>query len=127
MVFSAEPLAIGEIFAIKIENILACWCGSIEIGILQDDPVAASRFPSASSIESKSWIISGEFVYKNSQRCEEMSGGRSLDELQKDDILGIKGKKSNFQPFFLIKFLFLKFKILRNSIKFNIIFSYPLW
>ena len=100
MVFSAEPLAIGEIFAIKIENILACWCGSIEIGILQDDPVTASRFPSASSIESKSWIISGEFVYKNSQRCEEMSGGRSLDELQKDDILGIKGEKSNFQAFF---------------------------
>ena len=63
---------------------------------MQDDPIIASRFPSASSIESKSWIISGEFVYKNSQRCEEMSGGRSLDELEKDDVLGVRGTIYNY-------------------------------
>ena len=68
MVFSAEPLEIGRIFTIKIENILSCWCGSIEIGILIGDPETACTFHSASSIETLSWVLSGEHVYKSSHR-----------------------------------------------------------
>ena len=70
MVFSSEPLEIGRVFAIKIDNILSCWCGSIEIGILIGDPESACTFPSASSIEILSWVLSGEHVYKSSHRFD---------------------------------------------------------
>ena len=69
MVFSAAPLEVGRAFCIRIDKILSCWCGSIEIGVIVGNPEAASHFPSASSIETSSWVLSGEHVYKNSHRC----------------------------------------------------------
>ena len=54
------------------------------------DPLAACQFPSASSIELSSWVLSGEHLYVDSQRQTHslISDQSSLDDLKEGDTLG---------------------------------------
>jgi len=92
MVFSNQPLKIGETFTIRIDNIITVWCGSIEVGLAACDPLAACQFPSASSIELSSWVLSGEHLYVDSQRQTHslISDQSSLDDLKEGDTLGVR-------------------------------------
>ena len=102
MVFASEPIRLGEMFTVQIDRIVSVWCGSIEVGLVQADPLVACQFPSASSIELPCWVLSGEYIYVNSQRHPAtLTSGRTLDDLQPDDTLGLKfvrdGDKANMQ------------------------------
>ena len=83
-------MRIGETFTIRIDNIITVWCGSIEVGLAACDPLAACQFPSASSIELSSWVLSGEHLYVDSQRQTHslISDQSSLDDLKEGDTLG---------------------------------------
>ena len=91
MVFSAAPLRVGHVFTIRIDKIISVWCGSIEIGLVAADPMIACQFPSASSIELASWVLSGDRLYIDSlsSQSENNLSERLLDDLQEGDLLGV--------------------------------------
>ncbi|CAG9835077.1 unnamed protein product [Diabrotica balteata] len=88
LVISAEPLQNDVLFEIKIDKKVNTWSGSLEIGVVDCDPLDFDFPPCASKIQSGSWIMSGTTVFKNGA-CLVEGYGMDLDRLNQDDRIGL--------------------------------------
>ncbi|CAH1098780.1 unnamed protein product [Psylliodes chrysocephalus] len=88
LVISAEPLQNDVLFEIKIDKKVNSWSGSLEIGVVDCDPLHFDFPPCASKIQSGSWIMSGTTVFKNGA-CLVEGYGMDLDRLNQEDRIGL--------------------------------------
>ncbi|KAG5890383.1 hypothetical protein JTB14_029747 [Gonioctena quinquepunctata] len=88
LVISAEPLVNDVLFEIKIDKKVNSWSGSLEIGVVDCDPLHFEFPPCASKIQTGSWIMSGTSVFKNGV-CLVEGYGIDLDKLNQDDRIGL--------------------------------------
>ncbi|XP_074025291.1 neuralized E3 ubiquitin protein ligase 4 [Leptinotarsa decemlineata] len=88
LVISAEPLVNDVLFEIKIDKKVSSWSGSLEIGVVDCDPLHFDFPPCASKIQTGSWIMSGTSVFKNGV-CLVEGYGIDLDKLNQDDRIGL--------------------------------------
>ncbi|CAH2003990.1 unnamed protein product [Acanthoscelides obtectus] len=89
LVISAEPLVNDVPFEIKIDKKVNSWSGSLEIGVVDCDPLSFDFPPCASRIvQCGSWIMSGTSVFKNGV-CLVEGYGIDLDRLIQDDCIGL--------------------------------------
>ncbi|XP_057662897.1 neuralized-like protein 4 [Diorhabda carinulata] len=88
LVISAEPLQNDVLFEIKIDKKVNSWSGSLEIGVVDCDPLHFDFPPCASRIQTGSWIMSGTTVFKNGVGLVE-GYGTDLDRLNQDDRIGL--------------------------------------
>ncbi|EFA04682.2 bluestreak [Tribolium castaneum] len=88
LVITAEPLVNDVLFEIKIDRKVNSWSGSLEIGVVDCDPLHFD-FPACSSkIQATSWIMSGMSFFK-SGNCVIERYGADLDKLNQDDRIGL--------------------------------------
>ncbi|XP_063932045.1 neuralized-like protein 4 isoform X2 [Zophobas morio] len=88
LVITAEPLVSDVLFEIKIDRKVNSWSGSLEIGVVDCDPLHFD-FPACSSkIQNPSWIMSGMSFFR-SGNCVIERYGTDLDKLNQDDRIGL--------------------------------------
>ncbi|CAG9771302.1 unnamed protein product [Ceutorhynchus assimilis] len=88
LVITAEPLMNDVLFEVIIDRKVNSWSGSLEIGVVDLDPLHFDFPPSASRIQSGSWILSGISVFKNGNIIIE-GYGADLDTLNQFDRIGL--------------------------------------
>ncbi|ERL95247.1 hypothetical protein D910_12514 [Dendroctonus ponderosae] len=88
LVISAEPLMNDVLFEVIIDRKINTWSGSLEIGVVDVDPLHFDFPPCASKIQSGSWIMSGTSVFKNGN-CLIEGYGNDLDKLNQLDRIGL--------------------------------------
>ncbi|XP_050309268.1 neuralized-like protein 4 [Anthonomus grandis grandis] len=88
LVITAEPLMNDILFEVIIDRKVNSWSGSLEIGVVDVDPLNFD-FPSmASKIQSGSWIMSGTSIFKNGN-CLIEGYGVDLEKLNQLDRIGL--------------------------------------
>lgn len=88
LVVTAEPLANDVLFEIKIDRKVSSWSGSLEIGVIETDPLNFEFPACASKIHSGAWIMSSTSVYHNGT-CLIEHYGMDLDKLNQEDRIGV--------------------------------------
>ncbi|XP_066248762.1 neuralized-like protein 4 isoform X5 [Euwallacea similis] len=105
LVISAEPLMNDILFEVIIDRKVNSWSGSLEIGVVDVDPLHFDFPPCASKIQSGSWvslfvqqfsiyltyifnIMSGTSIFKNGN-CLIEGYGTDLDKLNQLDRIGL--------------------------------------
>ncbi|XP_060517593.1 neuralized-like protein 4 isoform X2 [Cylas formicarius] len=88
LVITAEPLVNDVLFEIVIDRKVNSWSGSVEIGVVNIDPLHFDFPPCASRIQSGSWILSGTSVFKNGN-CLVENYGPDLDKINQNDRIGL--------------------------------------
>lgn len=88
LVISAEPLVNDVLFEVIIDRKVNSWSGSLEIGVVDVDPLHFDFPPCASKIQSGSWIMSGTSIFKNGNLLVE-GYGIDLDKLNEFDRIGL--------------------------------------
>ncbi|CAH0558081.1 unnamed protein product [Brassicogethes aeneus] len=88
LVISAEPLVNDVLFEVKIDRKVNSWSGSLEIGVVDCDPLNFDFPACASKIQTGSWIMSTSSVFKNGV-CLVEGYGMDLDKLNQEDKIGL--------------------------------------
>ena len=89
IVFSADPLADGQLFEILLEDVQRGWSGSIEVGVTSVDPASRREIPaSATALGRGSVVLSGRSVWVDGSVVNE-NFSVDLDELEESSRIGV--------------------------------------
>ena len=81
MVVSSRPLKDSELFEVRITDMIDKWTGSIEVGITALQPDTMEMPATMTSIQSKTWVMSGSNIVFGGKTLKE-NYGISLDSLK---------------------------------------------
>ena len=92
----------GEHFEVKIDEVVDCWTGSLQIGVMTHDP-ATLTFPSTmTDLTSGAWMLTSDGVHHDGKITGDEEIGEVLDELT----VSVVSKSSK-------KFIFLSHRLCR--------------
>uniref|UniRef100_A0A336MFI2 CSON000929 protein n=1 Tax=Culicoides sonorensis TaxID=179676 RepID=A0A336MFI2_CULSO len=88
LVMSGEPLKDDVLFEVRIDEKVASWSGSIEIGVTTNKPDNIELPACATKLPPQSWIMSGISILKDGCSLIEYYG-TDLDKLEESDKIGV--------------------------------------
>uniref|UniRef100_UPI00358F8D8A neuralized-like protein 4 isoform X2 n=1 Tax=Myxine glutinosa TaxID=7769 RepID=UPI00358F8D8A len=103
VVLSYRPLFRGEMFQVRIEQLVEKWSGSLELGVTTHNPDRLAFPPTMSNITSGTVLMSDCGILTNGKGTRLDYSSTSLDSLQPGDVVGLTVRENGNLHFFINK------------------------